>query len=72
MLVLREHTYYGHGLWIHDEGGEDREEYIMGYDAGAWCHSGTHRAKRMQISVLSNTTRGAWPVLKDIYAAIEG
>ena len=66
------HLYYGHGIWIYDEDGEDREEFIQGTDAGVSFYSSTIRAKQMQITVISNTTDGAWSVLNDIEAAVKG
>jgi len=60
------HKFYGHGMWISDKPGRGREEYIEGCDAGVSCRSGVNRASGMQISVISNTTEGAWPLLTEI------
>jgi CubicO group peptidase (beta-lactamase class C family) len=67
-----EHTYYGHGLWICEPEGRNREEYITGCDAGVSFKSSVNRDKELQVSVISNTTDGAWPVLRDIDAALKG
>lgn len=61
-----EHTYYGHGIWIREEAGRNREEYITGCDAGVSFMSRINRVKDMQVTVISNTTHGAWSMLKDI------
>jgi CubicO group peptidase (beta-lactamase class C family) len=61
-----EHTYYGHGLWICEKEGRNREEYITGCDAGVSFMSSVNRVNEMQVTVISNTTDGAWSVLKDI------
>lgn len=61
-----EHTYYGHGLWICEKEGRNREEYITGCDAGVSFMSSVNRVNGMQVTVISNTTDGAWSVLKDI------
>lgn len=57
-------TFYGHGMWICKKSG--LEEYITGCDAGVSFKSGVHRAVGIQFTVLSNTTDGAWPILKDM------
>jgi CubicO group peptidase (beta-lactamase class C family) len=64
------HKHYGHGLWIYEEPGQDREEYLEGSDAGVSFFSGTNRAKGLQTTVISNTSHGAWPVLKAVEAAL--
>jgi CubicO group peptidase (beta-lactamase class C family) len=61
-----EHKYYGHGIWIYNEDGQNYEEYIIGCDAGVSFKSGVIRSKDLQITVISNTTDGAWPILKDV------
>ena len=65
------YEHYGHGIWIHD--GDDRgyEAYIVGCDAGVSMKSGVIRAKDTLVTVLSNTTEGAWPVLTDVYETIK-
>jgi CubicO group peptidase (beta-lactamase class C family) len=67
----RKQLYYGHGLWICEDEGRNREEYITGCDAGVSFKSIVNRDKGLQVTVLSNTTDGAWPVLRDIEAAQE-
>ncbi len=67
-----EHTYYGHGLWICEEEGRNREEYITGCDAGVSFMSSVNRVNEMQVTVISNTTDGAWSVLKDIDTTLKG
>jgi CubicO group peptidase (beta-lactamase class C family) len=66
----RGHTYYGHGLWIYDHEGRNREEFITGADAGVSFKSSVNRGSGLQITVISNTTDGAWPVLRDIDTAV--
>jgi CubicO group peptidase (beta-lactamase class C family) len=61
-----EHTYYGHGLWI-DQAEEGLPEvYITGCDAGVSFWSSVQRDDDLQVTVISNTTDGVWPVLRDI------
>jgi CubicO group peptidase (beta-lactamase class C family) len=61
-----EHMYYGHGIWIHENESRNREEFITGCDAGVSFNSSVNRVNGLQITVISNTTDGAWPVLRDI------
>ncbi len=65
-----EHTYHGHGLWLSKAPGREREVYITGCDAGVSFRSSVDRTDDLQITVISNTTHGAWPVLKDVHAAL--
>jgi CubicO group peptidase (beta-lactamase class C family) len=58
--------FYGHGIWINKEPGLYTEEYIAGEDAGVSFYSGVIRAKNLLITVMSNTTSGAWPILRTI------
>ena len=67
-----EHTYYGHGLWICEKEGRNRKEYITGRDAGVSFMSSVNRVNEMQITVISNTTDGAWSMLKDIDTLLKG
>ena len=66
-----EHTcsYYGHGLWLWEADGK-REVYITGSDAGVSMRSSVIREAELQIIVMSNTTHGAWPILRDIDRAV--
>jgi hypothetical protein len=66
-----EHRYYGHGLWIREDESRNREVYITGCDAGVSFKSIVNRDKALQVTVLSNTTDGAWPVLRDIDSALK-
>ncbi|HET9222019.1 MAG TPA: serine hydrolase domain-containing protein [Roseiflexaceae bacterium] len=66
----REHTYYGHGLWIREDESRNREAYITGCDAGVSFKSIVNRDTALQVTVISNTTDGAWPVLRDIDSAL--
>jgi len=66
------HKHYGHGIWIHESEDRGRETYITGCDAGVSMKSGLMHATDTLVTVLSNTTEGAWPVLADIYTAIKG
>ena len=67
-----ENTYYGHGLWLSEEAGQKWEVYITGCDAGVSFKSSVCRDDDLQITVISNTTHGAWPVLRDIDVALTG
>lgn len=64
-------TYYGHGLWIGENARGARHVYIMGGDAGVSFGSSMNRADGLHVTVISNTTNGAWPVLKTINTAVQ-
>lgn len=65
------HTYYGHGLWVEMEPTGQAEIYIAGGDAGVSMRSSVQRVSGLQVTVISNTTNGAWPVLRDIESALK-
>jgi len=64
-------TYYGHGLWINEDAGREREVYIMGGDAGVDFKSSLYQNANLQVTVISNTTNGAWPLLRVIESALK-
>ncbi|MBN1246995.1 MAG: beta-lactamase family protein [Anaerolineae bacterium] len=64
-----EHAFYGHGIWIYDDGAGTREHYIEGCDAGVSFRSGRNLARDLEVTVISNTTGGAWPILETIRTA---
>lgn len=60
---------YGLGLWL----ARDREALFMeGSDAGISFRSTFQPSTGLVCSVLSNTTRGAWPVVRELEAALAG
>lgn len=63
--------FYGHGIWIRKGADQDTEKYIVGEDAGVSFYSGVSRAKNFLITVMSNTTSGAWPILRAIDEILE-
>jgi len=63
-----DHVYYGHGIWLYDDGPGVREEYIVGCDAGVSFRSGRNSSTVLEVTVLANTTHGAWPILRAIDA----
>ena len=64
-------TYYGHGLWIDEDAGREREVYIMGGDAGVSFKSSLYQNANLQVTVISNSTKGAWPLLGVIESALK-
>lgn len=61
-----EHLYSGYGLWIRDEPDGRHETFITGCDAGVSFKSSLYRDNDLRVTVISNSTDGAWPVLRDI------
>ena len=64
-------TYYGHGLWINEDAGREREVYIIGGDAGVSFKSSVYQDANLYVTVISNTTHGAWPLLRVIESALK-
>ncbi|HWN81070.1 MAG TPA: serine hydrolase domain-containing protein [Candidatus Udaeobacter sp.] len=63
------HIYYGLGLWVRDEPGR-QTVYVTGCDAGVSFKSIEDRARDLHITVISNTTQGAWPIVREIERAL--
>jgi CubicO group peptidase (beta-lactamase class C family) len=53
---------YGLGMWLHPD--DDAVVVLTGYDAGVSFHSEHDRARRITWTVISNTSDGAWPVVR--------
>ena len=66
----RDDMFYGYGLWILEGAGRNREEFITGADAGVSFRSRVKRADGLQSTVISNTSDGAWPILRVLDAAL--
>ena len=58
--------FYGHGIWVRKGDTINTEEYIEGSDAGVSFYSGVIRGESLLITVISNTSSGAWPILRAI------
>jgi CubicO group peptidase (beta-lactamase class C family) len=67
-----ENRYYGHGIWIDQEGEGWSGVHITGSDAGVAFWSGMQRDTGLQITVISNTSDGAWPILREIKGMLTG
>ncbi len=61
--VLDDTRSYGRGLWL---GPGADHVWIEGIDAGVSFESGVFRDADLRYSVLSNTSSGAWPLVKTI------
>ena len=61
----KDNRFYGHGIWIYHEEGVDPVHYLMGWDAGVSFKS-TCPSKDSVITVISNTSSGAWAVNREI------
>jgi CubicO group peptidase (beta-lactamase class C family) len=59
--VVGERHRYGLGFWLPGDAGAVELE---GYDAGVSCRTTHHPATGATITVISNTSDGAWPVLR--------
>jgi CubicO group peptidase (beta-lactamase class C family) len=53
---------YGLGTWLHPD--DDHVLVLTGYDAGISFHTVRDRARRITWTVISNTSDGAWPLVR--------
>jgi CubicO group peptidase (beta-lactamase class C family) len=66
--VPGEHKRYGMGFWLH----RTRPALILeGYDAGASFRSTHVIESQTTVSVLGNSSEGAWPVISELARAID-
>jgi CubicO group peptidase (beta-lactamase class C family) len=63
--VGHEHSFYGRGVWIRDDGAGPPRRYIVGSDAGVSFRSSAHSDGTFA-TVVSNTSKGAWPMFRAI------
>ena len=62
--------FYGHGIWIYHEDGADPVHYLIGWDAGVSFKS-TCPTEKSVITVISNTSSGAWAVNREIMKCLK-
>jgi len=61
--VPTEAAHYGRGLWVRPA---THTVWMEGYDAGVSFRSVLSRAPALIVTVMSNTTEGAWPVSRQL------
>lgn len=61
----KDNRFYGHGIWIYHQGGVAPVHYLIGWDAGVSFRS-TCPSKDSIITVVSNTSTGAWAIDREI------
>ena len=57
----KDNRFYGHGIWIDHKAGKAPIHYLIGWDAGVSFKS-TYPLKDSVITVISNTSAGAWVI----------
>jgi CubicO group peptidase (beta-lactamase class C family) len=67
--VPSEHKRYGMGFWL---GARNSSLILEGYDAGASFRSTHIPETRTTVTVLGNSSEGAWPVIYALADAIDG
>ncbi|WP_243074152.1 serine hydrolase [Microbacterium sp. SS28] len=67
--VPSEHMRYGMGLWL---GRRNSSLILEGYDAGASFRSTHVPETRTTVTVLGNSSEGAWPVIRALADVIDG
>ncbi len=66
----KDNRFYGHGIWIYHEEGKAPVHYLIGWDAGVSFRS-TYPAKDSVITVISNTSAGAWAIDREIMTQLK-
>lgn len=66
----RSDSFYGYGLWLLEQAPGAWRVSMVGNDGGVSFKSSVSRADNTQVTVMSNTTEGAWPVLRAIDQAL--
>lgn len=61
-----EDTYYGYGVWIDQDEKGISKFHVMGYDPGVSFHSGYYPRQDVTITVCSNRSEGAYPVVSQL------
>ncbi|WP_342526701.1 serine hydrolase [Chryseomicrobium sp. FSL W7-1435] len=59
-----EETAYGYGVWIDSDSIGEKKYHVMDYDPGVSFHSGYYPCQELTITVCSNKSQGAYPVLE--------
>jgi CubicO group peptidase (beta-lactamase class C family) len=67
--VPEESMRYGLGFWLH---ASTDAVLVVGGDAGVSCYSVHDQGARLTYTVLSNTTRGAWPIARFLDERLAG
>src|SRR5438034_7976080 len=67
--VPRERKRYGLGFWLHES---TSTVLLEGYDAGVSFRTAHDPERQVTYTVISNTTRGAWPLARLIEASLFG
>ncbi|UOY92829.1 beta-lactamase family protein [Ectobacillus sp. JY-23] len=62
-VQVKEHVYYGYGIWMKIENKHVKKYHIMGYDPGVSFHSVVYPASQTILSVLSNKSSGAFQMM---------
>jgi hypothetical protein len=63
-------TYYGCGIWMKREDGKTLRYYGEGADPGVSFLSTRFAMMDLEVTVISNTSEGAWPVFAGLMAMI--
>ncbi|HMO58348.1 MAG TPA: serine hydrolase domain-containing protein [Roseiflexaceae bacterium] len=61
---------YGYGFWLRGAADPGHEIYLIGADAGVSFRSLVNHQHALQATVLANTSKGAWPIVREIDALL--
>ncbi|CAM3662820.1 serine hydrolase domain-containing protein [Mesobacillus zeae] len=69
-VQVKDHVFYGYGLWINKRENNIFKYHVMGYDPGVSFHSAVYPDLGLKLVVLSNKGSGAYEVISEIESFI--
>jgi CubicO group peptidase (beta-lactamase class C family) len=60
------YTHYGYGVWIDRQQNEVRKHFVEGSDPGVAMRSAVYGSERVTLTVMGNTGRALWPLLREM------
>lgn len=64
-------SFYGLGVWINGEPNEIPSYFVTGFDPGVAFNSAYYPEQDVILTILGNTDRATWPVLKSLEQALK-
>lgn len=65
------YTHYGYGVWINQPEEQPVALFVTGFDPGVAMRSAWYPKSNLILTVLGNTEKATWPILKLIESALE-
>lgn len=65
------YTHYGLGVWVNQRDDQPLAFFVEGSDPGVAMRSAWYPKQELILTVLGNTSRAAWPLLRLMKTALE-